>query len=58
MKGLAIYTIIMFGLMILACFTMETTASQLIGLLMLSPMLVFAILYLVKDKKKSTPITQ
>lgn len=56
MKGLAIYIIVLFGLMIIACFTTETTSMEWLGILMLSPMLVFAILYLVKNKRNKEKI--
>jgi hypothetical protein len=51
MKGLAIYTIIIFGLIIAACLATETTFVQWLGVLMMLPILAFAILYLVKDNK-------
>ena len=51
MKGLAIYTIVLFGIMAIGVIS-EVTAMAIGGLALFSPSLVFAILYLVKKDKK------
>ena len=51
MKGLAIYTIVMYGLAMLGILY-EPSAEGFIGLLALAPMLAMGILYLVRDAQK------
>jgi hypothetical protein len=52
MKFLAWYTIVIYGLALLGCFTSPTSGFQWLGMIMLAPMLIFAILYLVKTKNE------
>ena len=54
MKGLAIYTIVLYGLSILAV-ALRFDSAKLIGLTLLIPVVIFAILYLVKSGKKNQP---
>jgi hypothetical protein len=46
MKGLAIYTVVLYGLCLLSIFS-EPTKEMWIGMAALCPVFIFAILYLV-----------
>jgi hypothetical protein len=54
-KGLAIYTIVIFGLALFGCLTTDTSGIEWLGMIMLTPILVFAMLYIIKDAKKVQP---
>jgi hypothetical protein len=50
MKGLAIYTVVLYGLCLLSIFS-EPTKEMWIGMAALCPVFIFAILYLVRGGK-------
>lgn len=50
MKGLAIYTLVVYGLALLGV-AVESDSNGVLGMILLIPVVVFAIMYLVKDNK-------
>jgi hypothetical protein len=51
MKGLAIYTIVLYGVFILGALS-DISREYIIGMIALLPIFIFAILYLIKDNRR------